>query len=245
MKAAVVSEKGSRPTMEDAHYLDLNFGNEDWIFGGIYDGHNGDSTAKYAAENLQRIFLRKLLGGLTPQQAFSDSYETVSREIGRQESGTTTVDFLIRNTLVYTANVGDARAIIVSRHRVSQLTIDHRLDDAGERTRVSKMGAIIDYPYIFRGNQGLMPTRTIGDEYFKAVGVIAAPSLGEHLIAPDDLMLISACDGLWDFMNNAEAAELAREYPEPESLLEVLTREVLVNRAGTDNLTMIAVSLSE
>ena len=78
------------------------------------------------------------------------------------------------------------------------------MDDPEERERVQKMGAAIEYPYVVRGRQGLAPTRTIGDEYFKSVGVISAPSLNEHSISPDDFMLVSACDGLWDFMTNEE-----------------------------------------
>jgi serine/threonine protein phosphatase PrpC len=243
MKAAVTSEKGIRPSMEDDHVLDVNFGNKGWIYGGIYDGHNGDYAAKYAAKRLHRIFLENLLGGLEPGKAFTLSYETVSREVSEQESGTTAVDFLIQDKRIYTANAGDARAILVNRKGVSQLTVDHRVDNPDERERVEKMGASIDYPYVVKGYQGLMPTRTIGDQYFKAAGVIATPSLNEYLITPGDSMLISACDGLWDFMNNGEVAALAEEYPEPKSLLNALTPEVLINRLGTDNLTIIAVSL--
>jgi len=52
-----------------------------------------------------------------------------------------------------------------------------------------------------------------------------------------------ACDGLFDVMTSEEAADFARRFPQPETLLEVLKTEVLVNRLGSDNLTMIAFSL--
>jgi len=243
MNTAVISENGIRLGMEDAYYLDPDFGGKGWIYGGIYDGHNGDYAAKYAAERLHRICLERLLSGLAPGQAFTLSYETVSQEVSQQESGTTAVDFLIQDRRIFTANVGDTRAIVIRQSGASQLTVDHRVDNAEERARVIKMGSYIDYPYVVRENLGLMPTRSIGDQYFKAVGVIATPSISEHLITPDDLMLVAACDGLWDFINNEEVAALAREHPEPKLLLDILTHEVLVNRLGTDNLTMIVVSL--
>lgn len=243
MEASVVSEKGMRPAMEDAHYLDLDFGGKGWVYGGIYDGHGGDYAARYAAENLHQIFLEKLLAGLTPQQAFMESYETVSADLKQQASGTAAADFFIKDGRVFVANSGDARAIIVSQGGIRQLTIDHRLDDENEKERVLSMGAAISYPYVVRGNQGLMTTRSLGDEHFKPVGVIALPSLNEYLISRDDFIMISACDGLWDFMSNEDTATLARRNPVPAKLAADLKEEVLVSRSGTDNLTIITVSL--
>lgn len=245
MNAAVISEKGVRPSMEDAHILDVNFGQKGWVYGGIYDGHNGDFAARYAEKRLPDIFLKNLFDGFSPVTAFTRSYEIVSQEIGGQDSGTTAVDFLIQPNRVSVANAGDARAIVVGRQRISQLTVDHRVENLEERQRVIKMGAIIDYPYVVKDSQGIMPTRTIGDRYFKSVGVIALPSVNEYVITPDDLMLVSACDGLWDFMSNVEVADLAREYKDSKTFLDKLEREVLIDRRGTDNLTVIAVSLSE
>jgi protein phosphatase PTC2/3 len=244
MEAAVVSEKGIRQSMEDAYYLDLNFGDQGWVYGGVYDGHSGDYAARYASEKLHLVFFEKLLTGLPPGQAHSYAYEAVSQELMSQDSGTTAVDFLIQNTQMFIANAGDARAIVVSKNGVLQLTVDHRMDNREEQERVTKMGAFINYPYVTRGDQGLMPTRSIGDRYFKPVGVVAAPYINEYLITQDDMMLIAACDGLWDFMTNQEVAAMAREYPEPLYFLDVLMHEVMEKRMGTDNLTIIAVALA-
>jgi serine/threonine protein phosphatase PrpC len=75
------------------------------------------------------------------------------------------------------------------------------------------------------------------------VGIIATPSVSEYRISKNDLVLIAACDGLFDFMSNEEVAEFARRTTKPESLLEILKKEVLFNRGGTDNLTIVAVKL--
>ncbi|MFH1381516.1 MAG: PP2C family protein-serine/threonine phosphatase [Chloroflexota bacterium] len=243
MKAAVISEKGLRPEMEDAHFLDLNFAGKGWAYGGVYDGHGGKMAAEYAAGRVHESFLVKLLDGVTPQQAFVDSYEAVSGELKEQESGTTAVDFLIGDGKIHTANVGDARALVVGKLGVHQFTIDHRLDNSTEKQRIVNMGGRISYPYTYKGMNGLMPTRTLGDEYFKSVGIIATPSVDEYRITSDDLFLIAACDGLFDFMSNEEVAGFSRAYAEPRVLVDALSREVLINRRGTDNLTIIAVAL--
>lgn len=243
MDAAVVSDQGHRFHMEDTHFLDLDFGGQGWIFGGVYDGHGGSFASEYASQKLHRVFLQKLSIGLSPKDAFIGSYETISDDLASQESGTTAVNFLIKEGHIFAANAGDARAIVIGAKEFHQLTVDHRLDNPAERQRIENMGGVISYPYACRGDRGLMPTRAIGDEYFKPIGIIAKPWVSQYEISESDLVLLAASDGLFDVMTNEEAAEFARKTPEPKRLLQVLKTEVLFNRFGTDNLTMIAVSL--
>ena len=245
MDTSVISEKGIRNTMEDAHFVDTDFGGRQWIFCGIYDGHGGQFASGYAAENMHRVFLDNLLHGATPQQAFIDSYEKISAGLSEQTSGTTAVNIFIKNGIIYTANAGDARAIVIGKNQVIQLTIDHRVGNTEERQRIENSGGRIVYSYVSNGAGGLMPTRTIGDQPFKSVGVIATPSVGEHRISPDDSVLLIGCDGLFDVMSNEEIADFASRTVNISSLLENLKREVLVNRSGTDNLTIIALKLNE
>ncbi len=234
-----------RPAMEDAHFTDPNFAGRGWVYAGIYDGHNGAEAAQYAAKRLHRIFLERLEVGMAPGEAFSAAYEAVSAEMERLDSGTTAVDVLLRDGIIYAANVGDARAIVVGRRSMHQLTVDHRLDDPSERQRVEAAGGRVIYPYTYRGMQGLMPTRSLGDSYFKPVGIIATPSVAEYALTDDDFLVLAACDGLFDFMENEEVARFAREYAGLEALLEALKTEVLGNRSGADNLTIAAVSLED
>jgi serine/threonine protein phosphatase PrpC len=245
MKTAIVSEQGTRTEMEDAHHLDTNFGGKSWIFGGVYDGHGGKTASIYTSSNLHSLFLELLLTGISPQQAFVLSYEKASEALKQQRSGTVAATFLIQDGMIYAANAGDARIILVSREKVEQLTTDHRLENPEEAKRISKMGGVLEYPYVLHGNSAIMPTRTIGDEYFKPVGVIATPAVNTYTISADDITLITACDGLFDYMNNEEIAEFARRQPEPELLLEGLKKEVLENRLCTDNITMIAIALKD
>ncbi|MFH1349904.1 MAG: PP2C family protein-serine/threonine phosphatase [Pseudomonadota bacterium] len=244
MKAAVISEIGNRFEMEDTHFLDLNFGQKGWVFGGIYDGHGGRFAAQYAAEYLHENFLEKLDSGLTPGESFIQVYHTISEELRNQDSGTTAVNFLIQGGEIFTANAGDARAIVVGAGEYTQLTVDHRLDNPEERKRIEQGGGRIQYPYTLKGGRGLMPTRTIGDEYFKSVGIISTPSVNGYTIFREDLILVAACDGLFDVMNNEEVADLARRFSEPDELVERLKREALDYRTGSDNLTIIAVTLN-
>jgi serine/threonine protein phosphatase PrpC len=244
MEAAVISEQGKRPFMEDFYYLDLNFGGKGWIYGGIYDGHGGDYAAKYSSERLHLAFLDDITYGLSPQKAFSHSYQVISDELMAQDTGTTAIDFFIRDEQVHVANCGDSRAIILAPDWLKELTVEHRLDNPEERSRIIKAGGEIAYPYVQRGGRGLMPTRTIGDPYFKTVGIISQPHTSSYVIGKEEFMLMAACDGLFDVMGLEEIADFARRNPYPQYLVGDLSREVLNNRSGSDNVTIIAVSIS-
>lgn len=245
MKAAVISEIGNRFEMEDTHFLDLNFAHKGWVFGGVYDGHGGSFAAQYAAAYLHENFLRNLNAGLTPEESFIQAYHTISEELRSQDSGTTAVNFLIRGGEIFTANAGDVRVLVIGTDEFSQLTVDHRLDNPEEKKRIVKMGGLIGYPYTMRGGRGLMPTRTIGDEYFKSVGIIATPSVNRYTLSQEDFILLAACDGLFDVMNNEEVVNIARMFSDPEELVERLKKEVLEYRIGWDNLTIIAINLKK
>ncbi|MDZ7699647.1 MAG: PP2C family protein-serine/threonine phosphatase [Deltaproteobacteria bacterium] len=245
MQAAVVSEQGRRRFMEDAYFLDMDFAGKGWVFGGVYDGHSGYEAADYAARHLHQRFLDRLEKGEDPRAAFERAYEAISAELAHQPSGTTAVAFLLRGSELTVSNVGDSRALLVGRHRVVQLTEDHRLDNPDERERVIQMGAEIDYPYVMRGLNGLMPTRSLGDPHFEDVGIISMPFIAQCRVHErEDICLLVACDGLFDVMSNEEAADMARKHPDADELVHVLKQEALDVRRGMDNLTLLALALT-
>ncbi len=56
---AIITEPGSRPTMEDTYYcLDVR-GDGFCIFAGVYDGHGGARAAEYARDHLYKFFSKK------------------------------------------------------------------------------------------------------------------------------------------------------------------------------------------
>lgn len=244
-KSAVVSGQGPRTYMEDTHVLDMNLGDTGWIFGGVYDGHVGKEAATYAAENLHKRFLAVSSRLLSPEDAFMETYQAISDELTSQNSGACAANFLIKGRMVFFANVGDSRIIVVADQDVYQLTVDHRIDDPAERKRIREMGGIISEPYVYKGSRGLMPTRTIGDEYFKTVGIIATPSVGRYAITKNDHFLIVATDGLFDVMTNREVAKIVQRHSDPAAIAQELKHETLVNRRGHDNLTIIVLGLHQ
>lgn len=128
--------------------------------------------------------------------------EAVKKEVGDIEfSGTTCVMVYVHNQELYTANIGDSRAIIGTidkskstfhatvELRGRAITRDHKPDEADEAARVLSGGGRIDSfkdpeggnigPLrVWQQDQdipGLAMTRAIGDAAGKVAGVIAVP----------------------------------------------------------------------
>lgn len=238
---AIISERNRRTHMEDRHFLELNFSGQHEIFGGVYDGHCGERAAIHSAEYLHGYFADFLEKEL-PEKAFIRAYQKTSDEIS-DDSGACAANFYIKNRKIFFANAGDARIIIVGK-KTHQLTVDHRVDSTIEKIRIEKMGGVIAYPYAYRDDRGLMPTRTIGDHYFKKIGIIATPHVGQYSIKPKDKFLIAGTDGLFDGLTNGEIEIIAREAKEPEKIADILRRNILSERKTSDNITVIILALT-
>src|SRR3989344_1225351 len=242
--AAVVSEIGRRAYMEDAYYL--QFADEGkQLFCGIYDGHGGDAAAIYARDNLHKLFFKVLTQGENEASAFVQAFETISKELSHQDSGTTAVSFYIKNKTVFLANAGDARLIVIGRSQAKQLTQDHRLTNPQEYQRLLKAGGVVQPPYVYKYGQGLMPTRTIGDEYFKDIGIIATPQTDDYQLTSQDRWIVAGSDGLFDELTNEEIVRLLLASTTAKQAAEVLKKEVLVTRQGRDNLTFIVLKIKD
>lgn len=236
---AIRSEIGTRDKMEDSYYFNDLKGDGLELFDGIYDGHGGKFAAEYAKKNLAKIFFREIKKGKKEKAAFVTAYEEISLNLKNQESGTTAVNFYLKDKKLTYANVGDARLIVIARSKAKQLSQDHRLDNPQKIARIMANGGIIMKPYVVKEGYGLMPTRTLGDEYFKEVGVIATPTVGQYQIRAYDQWILAASDGLFDFMDNEETSRFLTEFNDVYKAAEALKTEVLIKRKGSDNLTFI------
>lgn len=241
---AIVCEQNRRSYMEDFYYFDANFAGKGWIFAGIYDGHSGSGAAKYAATYLHQRF-RQALAKNGIKDAFAIAYQLIDQEINRQfsHSGTCAVNFFIKDKEIFYANAGDSRIIIVGE-KVSQLTTDHRVNLASEKQRIIQSGGEITGCYVYWQDNGLMVTRSLGDQLFKQAGVIAIPDVGNKLIRPTDKFLIAACDGLFDHLSNNQVAEIARKEKSAKKIADTLLKQILSIRNANDNITIIVLKLN-
>ena len=156
-------------------------------------------------------------------------------------SGTTASVALVRDGAVYCANVGDSRGVLVRRDPFSghvsamDLTKDHALTDAAERALVEASGAAqvrqltLEDPHglaepvsigphrVFEGASnlpGLAMSRSLGDLCAHSLGVTAQPSIFEHVVQDEDVLLVLATDGVWEYFTSDDVAHFCWDYLE-------------------------------
>ena len=136
-------------------------------------------------------------------------------------SGTTTVSLLLLNKTIYSGNVGDSRAILISCNKQGEWTTqplsrDQKPDDPLEMQRILKSGGRVEAFKDYNGDPvgparvwlkhehipGLAMSRSLGDKVAAQVGVLAEPEILEFQLTEEDKMIVLASDGVWEFLSN-------------------------------------------
>lgn len=235
-----------RRTMEDVHTIvDSLDSKPDMGFFAVYDGHGGKQAAEFAAQCLHE----NLLSALKGDQAGNVTNGLVSafmatddqmRERGILYAGCTAVAAVVTgsgdNRRLYTANVGDARAVLCRNGQAVRLSYDHKGNDETEAKRVIDAGGFMAGG---RVNGILAVTRSLGDIAMKDY-VLGHPYTTETALQPTDQFMILACDGLWDVVSDQAAVNMGMQIEDPQQLSEKLLEQALKD-GSTDNISIMAV----
>ncbi|GAA6033307.1 hypothetical protein JCM8097_006684 [Rhodosporidiobolus ruineniae] len=208
------------------------------------EGSGGGASAKDVKSRIKSMLTgsnksSEFTGDAPPLSAASStssggsSVKTPDVEI----SGPAEVKKAAKRTL-YTANVGDARAVLSRGGRAVRLTYDHKGSDAKEAKRISDAGGFV---LNNRVNGVLAVTRSLGDSSMKEF-VTGSPYTTETSIGPGDEWLIVACDGLWDVCGDQEAVDIIKDCQDPQEASQKLLDHALAN-FSTDNLSVLCVKL--
>ncbi|KAJ5107242.1 Protein phosphatase 2C [Penicillium angulare] len=145
----------------------------------------------------------------------------------------------VRQRVLYTANVGDARIVLCRNGKALRLSYDHKGSDENEGKRIANAGGLI---LNNRVNGVLAVTRALGDAYLKDL-VTGHPYTTETVIQPDaDEFIILACDGLWDVCSDQEAVNLIKDVQDAQHASKILVDHALA-RFSTDNLSCMVIRL--
>lgn len=94
--------------------------------------------------------------------------------------------------VLYTANVGDARAVLCRGGKAVRLTYDHKGSDKQEAKRIMDAGGFVMNN---RVNGVLAVTRSLGDSSMKEF-VVGSPYTTETELSEEDEFIVIACDGV-------------------------------------------------
>ncbi|EJD51682.1 protein serine/threonine phosphatase 2C [Auricularia subglabra TFB-10046 SS5] len=140
--------------------------------------------------------------------------------------------------VLYTANAGDARAVLCRAGKAVRLTYDHKGSDRQEAKRIMDAGGFVMNN---RVNGVLAVTRALGDSSMKEF-VVGAPYTTETELSDEDEFLIIACDGLWDVAEDQQAVDLVRSVHDAQEASAKLLKHAMAN-FSTDNVTVLVVRL--
>jgi len=157
--------------------------------------------------------------------------------------GTTSTVLYMSGSDCWTACAGDSRAVKGARRGgqlvAQDLSQDHKPDLPDERARILSRGGTVSDGTAGRpsrvwahGRIGLAMSRSIGDGECKAVGVIADPDVTHFELQPPetagadgDLFVIVASDGVWEFIESAEACSIVAKYKNATEACSQLVHE--------------------
>jgi len=233
---------GRREEMEDGFvFVDCFGGKKNSAYFAIYDGHGGRQCVDYVTQTLHDNLLQELRkASQTVPDAFIRAFNTTDRNMqasGINTSGCTACCCLLQeekaSRAIYTAHLGDARAVICRGGLAVRLTSmsDHKATDPTEAKRVIEAGGTI---FNERVNGMLAISRAFGDHQLKAPAlpndvVSNVPDITSTELTDQDMFVIVACDGLWDVVEDQESVNLVLE-----GIRELMA---LLPNTGQDNLT--------
>lgn len=154
-----------------------------------------------------------------------DGFTLIEAEINSSEyekdfSGSTGCAVFVVGRHAICVNIGDSRAIIISNKgkTVSTLSIDHKPQNKKEKERIIKCGGEVrksnekvlsnSTPYRVwvkdRDYPGLAMSRSLGDFIAKEIGVIDEPDICDHPLSKEDMYIVVASDGVWEWLSNED-----------------------------------------
>ena len=203
---------------------------------------------KYNKNNSKNLELTKNISNSSTKISYDN--------LVASEMGTTANIMLIKNGIIYIANVGDSLSVMYKNRKAYNLNREHQTIIESEKERVLKSGAsIVGY----RINGMLNLTRAIGDLKFKSnynlkrheQSVISLPEITIIDNIDDIDFIIMGCDGVWDCVKRQLFCDFVdreiRENPN-KNLSEIL--KVIFDKCvspvwgvilGTDNMSCIII----
>ncbi len=222
---------------------------------GVFDGHGGERVSQYLAENFSQRFLAHYSAAANLPSVFRETFAEIdceleimaaAKQLYDTEGSTATVVLLVNDDL-YLAYVGDSAAMLVrgGDDPVLKLCaeIDTALGNAKEVERVEHAGGVVIKGRVL-GELAL--TRAFGDSKYKAYVPAEPHVVHQRLEEGTDQFLVLASDGLWNVLDEEEAAEIVQGHAaESEDGIAEALHAAAVNRNCRDNVTIVVVNIEK
>lgn len=271
-EVGICHAQGRRPEMED-HHIATSFNIEVrkktipiQLFG-ILDGHGGNAAALYIKKHIEDKLKEHLerfnINGLTDEGiwnalkltmvAINEGFKSEIMDklngtaVQDFPSGTTAIISMILDGKLWTANVGDSRAILEDSHfGTMRLSEDAKPDDARYLESIEKRkGTVSIINNIARLNGIVSMARAIGD-LFITKGLCSRPKITmiplSKITAHSHLIL--ACDGLYDAASSQQVGLSIQQHCNEDPDVQAKNLVYAAYNAGSsDNISVLILKL--
>uniref|UniRef100_A0A914UU18 PPM-type phosphatase domain-containing protein n=1 Tax=Plectus sambesii TaxID=2011161 RepID=A0A914UU18_9BILA len=253
--------KNSRRNMEDRHVvlpslaaIDPSRQLDGGAFFAVFDGHLGAECANYAAAHVAFRLIAREEYSTAPEAALKaamvdlDERLTVKCKKENIRSGATAVCALVKNSKLHLAWCGDSAIAVLRAGKVITLSTNHTPDDPSELSRIEAAGGMVMSVQGELRVQGILNiSRSLGDILAKPV-VSSDTDVSTTDLDGGEYLLILACDGVWDQLDECEVFAAIREFVETNDSTDYAKMADFVVRkakeeGATDNMTLVVVFL--
>lgn len=141
--------------------------------------------------------------------------------------------------IIYIANLGNCKAVIVNAFSATKLTEDHTLNSSTETNRVRNSGGLIVNNRI--GGK-IYVTRALGDHSVKRFGLISSPHVQKHVLAGGEKWLILGSSGLWEVIKEEDISRIGIAMNTSEEFGKAIIK-LAKDRGAKENLSIIVIGI--
>lgn len=241
------------------------------VLDGHNGGRCADYVEEHLAENIRKCIAtkQKPISEDNLKRAVSDAFILTDADFlkiafaNQMLDGSTCVLHLFYvdddgKVCLLTAHCGDSRGVLCAGPVATRLSEDHKPDREDETERIVRNGGIVSSvtgvprvftpaPVAFGGKVsqwGLAVSRSFGDLPLKDPNALLTvmPDLNVVKVTKEHTMLITACDGIWDVMDDTEAAQIGDATKTSPAALEIVRQSY--GKGSEDNLTALAIKMT-
>lgn len=256
--------QGRRGSMEDEHLVTeficrLGQKKSKVSLFGIFDGHGGDSAAKFSKLYFADYLKEALEKHASIKQsdarifmAFKEACLNLDSAYTGKAGSTLSVAVILGEDL-WVCNLGDSRIIGNVKGVAVQLSEDQKCDNEKYVKGVKKRGGEIQHLRVInrQNHIALAVPRALGDHVMRkengADPIIHAPKITKvPLSFLQEGHLIIGCDGLWDESTSGQVAAFVENHKETmteEELARALVAKAY-NAGSSDNISVLVVNLA-
>ena len=239
--------RGYRDYMEDKSRVVQNInGDKNSHLFCLFDGHGGVNVSQFLQDNFYK-YVKEMLPMSNPQENFKELFNTVDNKIKDLNllniGSTACVIYITKENgkkVLYSANIGDTRSVLISSNDYKRLSYDHRATDTNEYNRIVQSGGIV---FAGRVYGTLMLSRAFGDWELKSYGVISEPHVTKININENDKYVIMASDGIWDVLDDADVYEMSKNFENSKDLCNNIVEKAL-DKGSMDNISCFVINLN-